>query len=331
MWYNKNYTRALNVKIKMGLTEQIKQKALELGFDLVGITDASPVHDEQVSRLLGWLRDGHAGQMTWMHNHLEKRTNPAKLLTNAKSVIVVGLNYKPPSNNARRTMQNGKMGRIAAFAQYNDYHPFIKKLLRKLVDFIITTTGSCLQFQICVDSAPLLERALAVRAGLGIIGKNRMLVNPRFGPQILLGEILTNLDLVPDKPLTESCPDCGQCVSACPTGALKPNGSFNATKCISYLTIESKTEIPAELAPKIGNHLFGCCDCVLACPYQQKAPPCSNKEFVFHPNRAELDLNEILTFPEDQFQIKFANSPILRVGLLKLKQTAQVCLQNAQV
>lgn len=319
--------------VEMTLSEQIKQKALELGFDLVGITDASPVNGRHVSHLLDWLNAGHAGQMTWMHNHLEKRTNPAKLLANAKSVIVVGLNYKPRTADRGQKTENAwqRVGRVAAFAQYEDYHPFIKKLLRKLVDFIITTTGSCLQFQICVDSSPLLERALAVRAGLGFIGKNRMLVNPLLGPQILLGEILTNLELTPDKSLRESCPDCDRCVSACPTGALKPDGCFDATKCISYLTIESKTKIPADLAPKIGNHLFGCCDCVLACPYQQKAPPCANKEFVLHPGRAEIDLNEILNLTEDQFQIRFANSPILRAGLPKLKQNVQICLQNTQV
>ncbi len=331
----------------MTLSEQIKQKALDLGFDLIGITNASPVQDEQVERLLGWLRDGHAGQMTWMHSHLEKRTNPAKLLANAKSVIVVGLNYKIPSSShdARRTTRNDNMGRVAPFAQYEDYHPFIKKLLRKLVDFIITTIGHGFQFQICVDSAPLLERALAVRAGLGFIGKNRMLVNPRLGPQILLGEILTNLDLGkseirhaakrrahfgnPKSEIDSACRTCNKCISACPTGALKPDGSFNATKCISYLTIESDGEIPAELASKIGNHLFGCSDCILACPHQQIAPPCSNKEFTFHPARAELDLNEILNLTEAQFQIKFANSPILRAGLPKLKQNAQICLNNA--
>jgi epoxyqueuosine reductase len=312
----------------MTLTEQIKQKALELGFDLVGITDASPIHGEQVERLLGWLNAGHAGQMTWMHRDIEKRTNPAKLLPGVQSIIVVGLNYKPPSHDARRTTQNGKMGRVAAYAHYEDYHPFIKKQLGKLVAFLAETTGHGLKFKICVDSTPLLERALAVRAGLGIIGKNRMLVNPRFGPQILLGEILTNLELDPDKPLTESCPDCGKCVSACPTGALKPDGCFDATKCISYLTIESKTEIPAELVPKIGNHLFGCCDCILACPYQQNAPPCSNKEFTFHPARAQLDLNEVLNLTEEQFHVRFANSPILRTGLPHLKHIAQICLRN---
>jgi len=309
----------------MTVTEQIKQKALALGFDLVGITDASPVPGEQVNRLLGWLNAGHAGQMTWMHRNLGKRTNPAELLPGAKSVIVVGLGYKPPP--APKMPRDGH-GRVADFAQYEDYHPFLKKMLRQLVDFIISATCPSLQFKICVDSSPLLERALAFRAGLGVIGQNRMLVNPRLGPQILLGEIVTNLELDSDKPMTDSCPGCDSCITACPTGALKPDGSFDATKCISYLTIEANTDIPADLAPKIGNHLFGCGECLLACPYQQNAPPCANKEFVFHPDRANIDLNEILNLTEEQFKIQFAHSPILRPGLTHLQKIAKICLDN---
>ncbi|MGA2071331.1 MAG: tRNA epoxyqueuosine(34) reductase QueG [Sedimentisphaerales bacterium] len=315
----------------MTITEKIKQKALALGFDLVGITDASPLQGEQVNRLLAWLNAGHAGQMTWMHRNLSKRTNPAELLPGAKSVIVVGLGYKPPSS-LRATSDESRVtnhfGRVAAFAQYDDYHPFLKKMLRQLVDFIISAACPSFQFKICVDSSPLLERALAFRAGLGVIGQNRMLVNPRLGPQILLGEIVTNLELDPDKPMTESCPGCDSCIVACPTGALKPDGSFDAIKCISYLTIEANTDIPAELAPKIGNHLFGCGECLLACPYQQNAPSCANKEFVFHPDRANIDLNEFLNLTEDEFQARFAHSPILRPGLAHLKKIAAICLEN---
>ena len=302
-----------------------------MGFDLVGITDASPVSDEQVSRLLGWLDAGFAGRMTWLHSNIEKRTDPAKLLPGAKSVIVVGLNYKPPSS-LRATSDEPRVtnysGRVAAFAQYDDYHIFIKKLLCQLADFIASITCPSMQFKICVDSSPLLERALAVRAGLGIIGKNRMLVHPRIGPQIFLGEIVTNIELEQDKPLTDSCPDCGKCVAACPTGALKSDGSFDATKCISYLTIEANTDVPADLAPKIGNHLFGCAECLLACPYQQKAPSRLNKDFVHYPDRAELNLNEFLNLTEEQFQIKFAHSPILRPGLPHLKKIANICIRN---
>jgi epoxyqueuosine reductase len=315
--------------LKMTLTEQIKQKALELGFDIVGVTDASPVSKEQVSRLLGWLDAGYAGNMTWLHSNIEKRIDPAKLLPGAKSIIAVGLNYKPPEQKAEdRRHKTVPMGRVTAFAQYDDYHPFIKKMLRRLADFIATITCPSMQFKICVDSTPLLERALAVRAGLGIIGKNRMLINPRIGPQIFLGEVITNIELEPDKPLKDSCPDCEKCVAACPTGALKPDGSFDATKCISYLTIEANADVPVELAPKIGNHLFGCAECLLACPYQQKAPTCANKEFVHYPDRAELDLNEFLNLTEEQFKSRFAGSPILRPGLTHLQKIAKICLDN---
>ena len=330
--------------LKMTITERIKEKALELGFDLVGVTDASPVGTEQVSRLLGWLDAGYAGRMTWLHSNLEKRTDPAKLLPGAKSVIVVALNYKPAgypprslgtgevSPGAEKTQaKTAPMGRVAQFAQYDDYHPFIKKMLRQLVDFIALETSPSVQFKICVDSTPLLERALAVRAGLGVIGKNRMLVNPRLGPQIFLGEIVTNIELDPDKPLKDSCPGCGKCVAACPTGALKQDGTFDATKCISYLTIEANTDVPAELAPKIGNHLFGCAECLMACPYQQKAPTCTNKEFVHHPDRAEIDLNDLLNLTEEQFKSQFARSPILRPGLAHLKKIASICIKNELV
>ena len=185
-----------------------------------------------------------------------------------------------------------------------------------------------MKFRICVDSSPLLERAIAARAGLGFIGKNRMLVNPVFGPQIFLGEIITNLKLEPDKPLKEVCPDCGKCVAACPTGALGNDGSFDAARCVSYLTIECKAGIPPELALKIGNHLFGCSECLLACPYQQNAPVCANKEFIFYSDRAELNINEILNLTEEQFKTMFAGSPILRADLSHLKHVAGICLAN---
>jgi epoxyqueuosine reductase len=310
---------------KMTLTEQIKQKAIELGFDLVGVTDASPVSKEEVSRLLGWLDAGYAGRMTWLHSNLEKRVDPAKLMPGAKSIIVVGLGYKPPEH---KKQDAGPMGRVTAFAQYDDYHPFIKKLLRQLADFVASMTCPSMRFKICVDSAPLLERALAVRAGLGIIGKNRMLVNPRLGPQIFLGEIITNIELDSDKPLKDSCPDCGKCVAACPTGALKKDGSFDATKCISYLTIEANSDVPADLVPKIGNHLFGCAECLIACSYQKNAPARANKDFVHYADRAELNLNDFLNLTEEQFKIQFANSPILRPGLTHLKHIARICLNN---
>jgi len=312
----------------MNLTQDIKQKAIELGFDLVGITDASPLDAEHVQLLSDWLNSGCAGRMGYMHKNFEKRTNPAKLLENAQSVIVVGLNYTPPKTQPIPPDPATPMGRVANYAQYEDYHLFIKKQLRKLIELIGPIVGAALKFKICVDSAPLAERALAARAGLGFIGKNHMLINPKLGPQILLAEIITNLKLQIDEPIKNNCSNCNKCIQACPTGALAPDGQFGANKCISYLTIEYKGRIPANLASKIGDRLFGCDECLLACPYQTNAPTGSNADFTFYPNRAFLNVKEILKMTDYQFKTRFFNSPLARTGLKKLRTTAEICLRN---
>jgi epoxyqueuosine reductase len=310
----------------MSLVKEIKQEALELGFDLVGITGACPIEPSCAQHFKDWLKAGFAGQMDYMHNNLEKRTNPALLLEGAKSVIVVGLNYKPPET---KTEPKEPTGKIANFARYEDYHGFIKKQLRKLAEFITSLTGENLKFKICVDSAPLAERALAMRAGLGFIGKNHMLINPQLGPQILLGEIITNLELEADKPIDQTCSDCNKCMAACPTGALRADGQFDATRCISYLTTEHKSEITSELALKIGDWLFGCDECVLVCPWYEKGPMCKNKNFKFLSQMSRLNLQKILNMKQKEFDAEFTGLCITRTGLERLKRNAKICLSNA--
>ena len=312
----------------MMLAQQIKHKALEMGFDLVGITDALPLNAEQTQLLSDWLKAGCAAKMNYLHRNLEKRINPAKLLDSAQSVIVVGLNYKPkfPSLQARPST-----GKVAHYAQYEDYHPFIKNRLRKLSDFLISIAGKNLKFKICVDSAPLAERALAARAGLGFIGKNRMLIHSQLGPQIFLGEIITTLKLQPDESITANCSGCNKCIAACPTGSLRTDGFLDANKCINYLTIEYKGQIHSDLSQKIGDRLFGCDDCVLACPYQQNAPVCKNNQFKFYADRANINLNDVLALTEESFKTQFADSVIKRPGLDLLKRNAQICLKNSRL
>ncbi len=328
----------------MSLSYDIKQKALELGFDLVGITNASAIDTEQAKLFTHWLNTGYAGRMEYLHKNLQKRFDLAKLLEDAKSVIVVGLNYKPSPqytrslraspNELERAWQshsddaNKPMGKVACYARYEDYHLFIKKLLRKLTDFITEATNTNHGFKICVDSAPVAERALAARAGLGFIGKNHMLINPELGPQILLGEIITTLKLPADEPIKADCGSCKKCIAACPTGALRDDGQLDANKCISYLTIECKGQIPSDLAEKIGDRIFGCDECVLACPYQKAAPVCKNKDFKYYPDRVELELKQILDMDEESFEKSFAGSAIKRLGLEGLKRNAQICLKN---
>jgi len=311
----------------MNNAERIKRKALELGFDLAGVTSAEPMSKEEIEIFQKWLDSGYAGQMQYMHRNLDKRTNPVKLLDNAKSVIVVGLNYKleetwPKSPTA---------GRVARYARFTDYHIFVKNILRKLAEYIINEIDENAGFKICVDSVPLAERAFAARAGLGFIGKNHMLINPRLGPEIFLGELITTAQLEADSPMESKCTGCDACIKACPTGALRADGRFDARKCISYLTIEHKGQIESELSGKIDNRVFGCDECVLACPYMQKAPLCQNTSFRYYPERTGLELDDIVNMTAEQFEAAFAGSPLYRTGLDALKRNARICLENSKL
>ena len=312
----------------MELTASIKQKACDLGFDLVGITTAEPIAPDQVELLNDWLKAGLAGQMEYMHRNLHKRTSPAVLLKGAQSVIVAGLNYTP-AQLPKTPDSCEPQGRVANYAQYENYHQFIKKRLRKLTEFILSLAGKDITFKICVDSTPLAERALAERAGIGFIGRNHILTNPKLGNHILLGEIITTLKLQPDKPFADKCANCDNCLNACPTNALRPDGQFDANKCISYLTTEYKANISPRLAEKIGDRILGCDQCALACPYQNSAPPCKNKEFTFYPKRAKLNLLDILNLSPEQFKTRFAGTCFERIGLDQLKRNARICLANA--
>ena len=311
---------------RVNFTEQIKLQAIQIGFDAVGITGAEPLDKEHVDCLKDWLAKGCAAGMNYMHKNIEKRINPSKLLPAAKSIICVALNYTPPKTNDEPGPKAS--GRVADYALYQDYHDFMKQRLFKLTDFIITNSAKEPSFKVCVDSAPLAERALAQRAGLGFIGKNHMLIHPKLGSQILLGQILTDIDLVPDPPTKNHCPDCCKCIRACPTGAIGFDGSFDARKCISYLTIEHKGKIPPQFTEKIGSRLFGCDECILACPYQINAPTAKNKNFIFRSKRRFVDLEQLLVLDSRTFEEEFADTVPLRTGLERLKRNAEICLKN---
>jgi len=347
----------------MSLSQDIKHKTIELGFDLLGVTDAAPIDAEQAKALARWLESGFAGDMDYMHRNLQNRLSPAILMDGARSVIVVGLNYTPAqfhggddqetTDDGRETstedrgsrIKHRESGRVANYALYEDYHQFVKERLRDLAAFIDSLVDAEFKFKICVDSAPLAERALALRAGLGFIGKNHMLINPELGCQIFLGEIVTSLETSTDKPCrgrpalesragsprhgAADCSNCRKCIDVCPTGALRGDGQFDAGRCINYLTIEHKGAIAPELAARIGDRLFGCDECVLACPYQNDAPACTNEQFKFHGDRANLDLREILNLDAESFGAGFADSPIKRLGLAGLQRNARICLANA--
>ncbi len=315
---------------RMSLEQEIKEHALALGFDDVGITDATPIDRADVERIEHWLRSGRAGTMQYMHRNLEKRIHPAALLKGAESVIVVALNYRPQNQDDPAPPSDTPSGTVARYARYDDYHDFMKPLLHDLAAFIATRTDERQRFKACVDSVPLAERALAVRAGLGFIGKNHMLIHPKLGPEVFLGELVTTVKLEPDEPAIGLCIACSRCIRMCPTGALQANGEFDARKCISYLTIEHKGQVAPESAGQLGRRVFGCDTCVLVCPHRHAAPPCRNERLTYHEDRAELSLPHILSLSPESFETEFAGSPIVRPGLDGLKRNARICLENSQ-
>jgi epoxyqueuosine reductase len=314
----------------MDLTQYVKETALSLGFDAVGITHAGPIDDGHRQRFGRWFAAGHAAEMRYMVRLLDKRVDPGRLLKRARSVVCVALNYNPPEFEVVES-SSLPIGRIADFAIYDDYHGFMRGRLRRLANAIRRAVApKASVFRSCVDSVPLAERAIAQRAGLGFIALNHCLIHPRLGCRILLGELVTTVQLTPDLPIDQPCLGCEKCYRACPTGALGRDGSFDAGKCISYLTIEHKGQIGPELAAKIGDRLFGCDECINCCPHQLNAPVASNPDFRIHSERRGISLHDILKWTEGDFDRVVGGSAVHRIGLAQLQRNAQVCLDNAK-
>lgn len=312
----------------MNLTQHVKDTAIALGFNAVGITHAEPVGDRDRDRFARWLETKSAAGMGYMARNWDKRMDPQMLLDGARSIVCVALNYNPQKVEVAESSQ-GPYGRIADFALYDDYHDFIRVRLRRLAEVIRKAVAPQLcGFKVCVDSAPILERAIAVRAGLGFLAVHRGLIHPGLGCKILLGELITTAELTADEPMERPCLGCQKCIRVCPTGALGRDGAFDAGKCISYLTIEHKGEVDPGLAGKIGDRLFGCDACVNCCPHQLKAPVASNPDFFFHPERRSILLQGILKWTQTDFDRVFGGSPVHRIGLDRLRRNAGICLAN---
>ena len=307
----------------MTLEDQIKSKALALGFDLAGIAPAEPL--ASFAFFEHWLAEGRHGEMAYLARNPERRSDPRRLLPGAKSIVVVACNY-----HAADPAPETRQGRTARYALGDDYHEVIGGKLAALIEAIrVRAPGA--QAKACVDTAPVLERELAQRAGLGWIGKNTMLLHRRFGQWLFLGEILLDVALRPDAPETrDRCGRCARCIAACPTRAIVAPRKLDARRCISYLTIELKGAIPPELRPLIGNRIFGCDDCLEVCPWNRFAQQA--REPAFSP-RADLttpELIELLELDEEEFQRRFARSPILRAKRRGLLRNVCVALGNAR-
>lgn len=308
--------------------EAIKQEAHRLGFDAVGISrvtsdSATSRPDSLYARLREWLGRGYEGAMGWMARQPERRADPQRVLPGCRSIVSVGMNYFTghwPDESPGR-------GRIARYAWGRDYHGVLQGKLERLEAHLKTLAPDA-DTRWYVDTGPVMEKAWAQRAGLGWIGKHSNLVSPHYGSWLLLGEILTTLDLDADEAGTDLCGTCQLCIRACPTGAITEPYVVDARRCIAYLTIELRKpgdRIPPELAPKLGNRIFGCDDCLDACPYNTTAPP--TREAAFQPSPLTLapPLAALAGISPEAFAETFRESPIKRAtheGWLRNIRTA---------
>ena len=297
--------------------DSIVARAKALGFDSCRIAAAdSPRHGAEFQ---SWLRDGAAGEMDWMARGEEKRCDLQKVLPGARSVIVVALNYFQGEQQP-----GGSPGRIARYAWGDDYHDLMLRKLEELCAFLSQQGGTQKSY---VDTGPILERDHAAEAGVGWHGKSTMLIDPKLGTWFFLGEILTTLDLPADSPQEPRCGTCQRCLVACPTGAITEPHRLDARRCISYLTIELKGAIPLELRPLIGNRIYGCDDCLDACPWNRFASASREAAFAAQP-ASRMPLRDYLALDDAEFRHLFRRSPIKRIKRRGFLRNVCVALGN---
>jgi len=308
------------------LTQRIHQHANELGFELVGITPAA--QSETIGRYRQWIENGYAGKMDYLERHLPLKVDVRQLLTEAKSVISLAMNYytlDPPKALA----EDPARGQISRYAWGDDYHEVIRQRLSELVDFIKKTAETELKARVCVDTAPLIEREYAQKAGIGWIGKNTNLIHWRSGSWYFLAEVLINIDLESDTdPLRGSCGTCTRCIEACPTDAIIEPNLLDSRLCISYLTIELKESIPQALRPKIGNLIFGCDICQEVCPWNSKAVPTDEPAFQPRDGNLTPKLLSLIGMTQQEFSRRFKGSPIKRTKRRGFLRNVLVAIGN---
>ena len=293
----------------------IKSQARSLGFDACGFAAATPVDDEAVARYDNWIERGHHGCMRWAEGHRDLRRDPALLLQGARTVIALAMNYYPATRQPAGTL------RVAYYAYGRDYHEVMREKLTELAHFIEQITHCTTRP--CVDSAPIRERYWAQRAGLGFIGRNGCLILPGKGSFFFLGEIVTTAQLTPDEPCTMTCGDCGRCVETCPAGALRDDGTVDASRCLSCLLIENHAEqLPAWVGDVIGNRVVGCDSCQLCCPHNAHAEPTTMPDFA--PTEAVMNFTRerIRSMKPGDFKRTFAHSAISRLRYKTLLRNA---------
>jgi epoxyqueuosine reductase len=308
------------------LAGEIKQLGRDLGFSKLGVAATNLEADE--ARLERWLALGRQGSMSYMERHGRKRTRPAELVPGTVRVISARMSYWPgAARDAREALADPTTGYVARYALGRDYHKVLRARLQSLADAVTERVGT-FGYRVFVDSAPVLEKALARDAGLGWIGKHTNLLD-RDGSWFLLGELYTDLPLPPDAPVTEHCGTCRACLDVCPTQAIVAPYELDARRCISYLTIELRGSIPEPLRPAIGNRIFGCDDCQLFCPWNKFARPTGVGDFAVRHGLDSAGLIELFEWTEREWQERTAGSALRRAGYDGWLRNVAVALGNA--
>ncbi len=308
------------------LSQDIKRWANALGFQQTGITGTDLSQAKQ--RLQQWLDKGYQGKMAYLSNNPEQRTHPEQLVPETLSIISVRMDYLPANSGMQATLANKVKGYISRYALGRDYHKLMRKRLQKLADKITQSVGP-FGYRAFTDSAPVMEKPLAEKAGIGWMGKHTLILNREAGSWFFLGELFTNLPLPHDKPISNHCGSCQACIDICPTQAIVAPYQLDARRCISYLTIEYHGSIPIELRPLMGNRIFGCDDCQLICPWNRFAKYTQEDDFKPRHHLENQDLVNLFAWSEAEFLQKTKGSAIRRTGYTGWLRNIAIALGNA--
>ena len=313
-----------------GLKDSIRRWGKDLGFDAIGFSGPGVGGAEE--NLNAWLAAGCHGDMDYMAAHTtvrgNKRALPEELVPGTRSIITARMNYRPAAADYSGQPDEGTRASISRYALGRDYHKLLRGRLQRLADRISAEVGE-FAYRACTDSAPVMEVGLAQNSGLGWRGKHTLLLDREAGSYFFLGELFTDLALSPDAPVTDHCGTCSACLDACPTRAIVAPWRLDARLCISYLTIELKGSIPEPLRPLLGNRIYGCDDCQLACPWNRAAPLTREPDFAPRHGLDRATLVELFAWEEDEFNVKLAGSPIRRIGYERWLRNIAVALGNA--
>jgi epoxyqueuosine reductase len=312
------------------MTESLKElvlaEARTAGFDAARVTTPAAVGTAMAERLDLFVAEGRHGDMQWMATTAERRRHPLQMWSEARSIVMLGMNYAP-ERDPLAALEDPSRGAISCYAQCSDYHDVVKKGLKKVAGALAEASGA--DVKVFVDTAPLMEKPLGEAAGLGWQGKHTNLVSREYGSWLFLGAILTSAEIEPDAPEPDHCGSCSRCLDACPTGAFPAPYQLDARRCIAYLTIEHKGHIPAEFREAIGNRVFGCDDCLAVCPWNKFAAAAHETKLQALDGNQSMPLAELLAFDDASFRKRFAGTPVKRTGRDRVVRNALIAAGNS--